>query len=90
MLDLQEACDLKVVTGGRAKVCIVRRPVHLSGMRGDERNLRLRVTRREEPDLGKLIEWVLGIAEARHRAWASGDPDPYGLPPPNNLPSAPR
>lgn len=57
-------------------------------MRGDERNLRLRVTRRHEPDLGKLIEWVLGIAEARYRAWVSGDPDPYGLPPPDDLASA--
>ena len=49
-------------------------------MRSDDRNLRLRVTRREEPDLGKLIEWVLNIAEARHRAWLDGEPDPYGLP----------
>ena len=40
--------------------------------------MRLRVTRRDEPDLAKLIEWVLGIAEARHRAWVNGDPDPYG------------
>jgi hypothetical protein len=79
-----------VEAGGRAKVCIVQRLVHLSGMRGDERILRLRVTRREEPDLGKLIEWVLGIAEARHRAWANGDPDPYGLPPPDDLASARR
>ena len=76
-------------TGGRAKVCIVWRPVHLPGMRGDERNLRLRVTRREEPDLGTLIEWVLGIAEARHRAWVNGestyifhpdDPFRHGIP----------
>ena len=79
-----------MVAGERAKVCIVQRPVHLSGMRGDERNLGLRVTRREEPDLGKLIEWVLGIAEARHRAWLNGDPDPYGLPPPDGLPPAPH
>ncbi|CUW12392.1 putative protein without homology [Propionibacterium freudenreichii subsp. shermanii] len=27
------------------------------------------------------MEWVLNIAEARHRAWLNGDPDPYGLPP---------
>lgn len=79
-----------MVTGGRAKVCIARGPVHLSGMRGDERYLRLRVTRRDEPDLGKLIQWVLGIAEARHRAWVNGDPDPYGLPPPDALASARR
>jgi hypothetical protein len=59
-------------------------------MRGDDQNLRLRVTRREEPDLGKLIEWVLGIAEARHRAWLNGEPDPFGLPPPDELPSALR
>lgn len=56
----------------------------------ETRNLRLRVTRREEPDLGKLIEWVLNIAEARHHAWLNGEPDPYGLPPPDGLPSAPR
>ena len=69
-------------------MCIVQRPVHLSAMRRDERNLRLRVTRRKEPDLGKLIKWVLGIAEARHRAWVNGEPDPYGLPPPEDLASA--
>ena len=78
------------MAGERAKVCIVRGPVHLSVMRSDERNLRLRATLREEPDLGKLIEWVLGIAEARHRAWVNGDPDPYGLPPPDGLASARR
>lgn len=48
-------------------------------MRTDDRRLRLRSTRRDTPDLGKLIEWVLGIAEARHRAWVNGEPDPYGL-----------
>lgn len=71
-------------------MCTVRRRVHLSGMRSDERNLRLRVTRHDEPDLGKLIEWVLDIAEARHHAWLHGDPDPYGLPPPDDLASARR
>jgi len=65
--------------------------VHLFVMAIETRNLRLRVTRRDEPDLGKLIEWVLNIAEVRHRAWLDGDPDPYGLPPPDGLlPSAPR
>lgn len=59
--------------------------VHLSFMAGETRNLRLRVTRRDEPDLGKLIEWVLGIAEARHCAWVAGELDPYGLPPPDGL-----
>lgn len=71
-------------------MCIAQDAVHLSGMRSDDRNLRLRVTRREEPDLGKLIEWVLGIAETRHRAWVNGDPDPYELPQPDDLPPAPR
>lgn len=59
-------------------------------MRSDDRNLRLRVTQRDEPDLAKLIEWVLGIAETRHRAWLNGDADPYGLPPPDDLASARR
>ena len=49
-------------------------------MRTEDRRLRLRVTRRNEPDRTKLIEWVLGIAEVRHRAWINGEPDPYGLP----------
>ncbi len=78
----------KAVRGG--KTCIVQGVVHLSSMRSDERNLRLRVTRQEEPDLDKLIEWILNIAEARHHAWLDGEPDPYGLPPPDDLPSAPR
>ena len=47
--------------------------------------MRLRVTRRDEPDLAKLIEWVLSIAEARHRAWLNGEPDPYGLPVPESV-----
>jgi len=46
------------------------------------------VTRREPPDVGKLVEWVLNIAETRHRAWRRGEPDPYGLPPPAGLASA--
>lgn len=33
-------------------------------------------------------EWVLNIAETRHRAWLNGEPDPYGLPPPDYLPPA--
>ena len=69
-------------------MCIARWLVHLSGMRSEERHLRLRVTRREEPDLSKLIEWVLDVAEARHRAWENGEPDPFGLPPPDDLASA--
>lgn len=54
-------------------------------MKGYARNLRLRVTRRDEPDRARLVEWVLGIAEARHRAWINGEPDPYGLTPPNGV-----
>ena len=54
-------------------------------MRTEDRRLRLRVTRRDEPDPGKLIEWVLNIAETRHRAWLSGEPDPYGLPVPESI-----
>ncbi len=58
---------------------------HLPGMNSDARNLRLRVTRRDEPDLARLVEWVLGIAEARHRAWVNGEPDPYGLALPDGI-----
>ena len=54
-------------------------------MRTEDRRLRLRATRRDEPDQGKLIEWVLSIAEARHRAWLNGEPDPYGLPVPESV-----
>ena len=43
------------------------------------------MTRRDTPDLGKLIEWVLNIAETRHRAWVNGEPDPYGLPVPESI-----
>jgi len=52
-------------------------------MNGDARNPRLRVTRRAQPDVDRLVEWVLNIAEARHRSWLNGDPDPYGLVPPD-------
>ena len=58
---------------------------HLPVMRTEDRQLRLRVTRRDEPDRAKLIEWVLGIAEARHRAWINGEPNPYGLPLPVDI-----
>lgn len=64
---------------------MVRTGVHLSFMAGETRNLRLRVTRRDEPELEKLIEWVLGIADTRYRAWIAGEPDPYGLPLPDSL-----
>ncbi len=45
----------------------------------------MRATRRDEPDLARLVEWVLGIAEARHRAWVNGEPDPYGLALPDGI-----
>lgn len=35
--------------------------------------------------MDRLVEWVLNIAEARHRAYLAGEPDPYGLPPPDPL-----
>ena len=54
-------------------------------MRTEDRRLRLRATRRDEPDRGKLLEWVLNIADARHRAWLNGEPDPYGLPVPESI-----
>lgn len=47
--------------------------------------LRLRVTRREEPDVDRLVELLLNIAEERHRAYLAGDPDPYGLPVPGTI-----
>lgn len=56
---------------------------HLLGMKDRARNLRLGVTRRDEPDVGLLVDLVLNIAEARHRAFLDGSPDPYGLPPPD-------
>lgn len=86
---MQDACGLKEGGGSRGKTCIVQDAVHLSVMAIETKNLRLRVTRRDEPDLDKLIEWVLNIAEVRHRAWLHAEPDPYGLPLPDDLSSAP-
>jgi len=54
-------------------------------MNSDARNLRLRATRRGEPDLAKLVAWVLGIADTRHRAWINGEPDPYSLALPDGI-----
>ncbi|SHI49436.1 hypothetical protein SAMN02745244_00471 [Tessaracoccus bendigoensis DSM 12906] len=47
--------------------------------------LRLRTIRRAEPDVGKLVEWVLNITQTRYDAYRDGQPDPYGLPSPENL-----
>ena len=42
--------------------------------------------RREEPDVDRLVELVLNMAESRHRAYVNGEPDPYGLSPPASAP----
>ena len=47
--------------------------------------LRLRVIRRAEPDVAKLVQWVLNITQSRYDAYLNGQPDPYGLPVPANL-----
>lgn len=41
--------------------------------------------RRSEPDVCKLVEWVLNITQARYDAHLAGEPDPYDLPPPDEL-----
>lgn len=52
---------------------------------GNDPVLRLRAIRRAEPDVAKLVQWVLGIAQTRYDAYRDGQPDPYGLPVPANL-----
>lgn len=54
-------------------------------MNSDARKLRLRVTRRDDPDRGNLIEWVLSIADARHFACFNREPAPYGLRMPDGI-----
>ena len=56
-----------------------------AGDRSDPGRLRLRVTRRAEPDVRKLVEWVLNITQARYDAHRAGEPDPYDLPAPDGL-----
>ena len=51
----------------------------------DPGQLRLRAIRRAEPDVGKLVQWVLSITQTRYDAYRDGQPDPYGLPAPANL-----
>lgn len=51
----------------------------------DEPQLRLQAVRRAEPDVGKLVEWVLNITQARYDAHLAGEPDPYDLPAPDGL-----
>ncbi len=53
--------------------------------RNDPGHLRLRTIRRAEPDVRKLVEWVLNITQIRYDAYRNGQPDPYGLPAPENL-----
>lgn len=55
------------------------------GTGNDDPQLRLRATRRAEPDVRKLVEWVLNITQARYDAHQAGQPDPYDLPAPDGL-----
>ena len=54
------------------------------GVRSDPQ-LRLRVVRRAEPDMRRLVEWVLNMTQARYDAHLAGEPDPYDLPAPDEL-----
>lgn len=54
-------------------------------MNRDATALRLKVWRRDTPDRHRLVDLVLNIAQARHRAWLAGEPDPYGLPIPERI-----
>lgn len=56
-----------------------------TGTGNDDPQLRLRVVRRTEPDMRKLVEWVLNITQARYDAHLAGEPDPYDLPTPDGL-----
>lgn len=61
-----------------------------SGTGANPGRLRLRTTRRAEPDMRKLVEWVLDITQARYDAHLAGEPDPYDLPPPDELVAEPH
>lgn len=56
-----------------------------TGTGNDPPQLRLRAVRRAEPDVRKLVEWVLNITQARYDAHLAGEPDPYGLPAPEGF-----
>lgn len=56
-----------------------------TGTGNDEPQLRVRAVRRAEPDVRKLVEWVLNITQARYDAHLAGQPDPYDLPAPDGL-----
>ena len=55
------------------------------GSGSDPGQLRLRAIRRAEPDVAKLVQWVLNVTQRRYDAYRDGQPDPYGLPIPGNL-----
>ena len=55
------------------------------GALGADPALRLRAIRRAEPDVAKLVQWVLNITQTRYDAYLDGAPDPFGLPIPGNL-----
>lgn len=69
----------------RLVACVLGGAAHLLGMGTRDQRLRLQVMRRDAPDVSKLVDWVLGIAEARHRAYLNGEPDPFGCPLPIEL-----
>ena len=54
-------------------------------MNTHERRERMKLVKLDCPDLQKLTEWVLDIAESRHRAWLTHEADPLGLPAPHDL-----
>ena len=35
--------------------------------------------------MARLVEWVLNMTQARYDAHRAGEPDPYDLPPPDEL-----
>lgn len=72
-------------TRGRRSHTAQGRGALLSGSGSDPGQLRLRTIRRAEPDMGKLVEWVLNITQARWDAYRAGEPDPYSLRAPANL-----
>lgn len=82
---------MRLGVSGLAPTPTCERPPHAAHGRAalragdDPGQLRLRTIRRAKPDIGKLVEWVLNITEARWEAYRAGEPDPYGLPMPANL-----
>lgn len=55
------------------------------GVRDDPGTMRVRVSRRAEPEVSRLVEWVLNITQARYDAHGDGEPDPYDLLIPESL-----